>query len=346
MRDPRREPSDPPSSATDQAHLGPYPGRPSGRAPRAHPANATSAANRWSTLSLSQTFSIGPVAARNPSIPITPSNSAVRNSGHRAGSRSPDTRLTSRRTRSMTFPTRVAPRASTSTVRCSSSFSPRQPAECGKSPISPVATVSTTTASTRRNAAPAATRTPIRSASDNPANASSDSTASRSAMTRSRSSAVLFILPSQPATTDIQHRQTPGFTPVQRHIPISQYNTWRFAPRAPDAQEMGRTERETNERKEKEASETNEAREKKREANERREKRVRPTRRERRREGDQRGERGEARGQRKKRSESHQRAERREASHTNEPKEEKQVTPTSRGNREEKREETRRDETK
>ena len=191
--------------------------------PRAHPANATSAANRCSTVSRSHTFSIGPVAARNPVTPTTPSSSASRISDHRAGIRSP-ARLRGRRTRSTTLSTLLAARTSTRTVRCNNSRSPRHPAECGKSTASPVATVSTMTASARRNTAPAPCSTVTRSASDNAASPSSDSTASRSAMTRSRSCAVLFIPLSQHAGTDIHGPKSHPITPVQSHIPISRYS--------------------------------------------------------------------------------------------------------------------------
>ena len=131
----------------------------------------------------SQTFSIGPVAAKNPATPTTPSNRASRICGHRAGSRSPDTRLDSRRTRVTVVPTRVAERTSTRTVRCSNSVAFRQPTACGNPTASAVASVSTTTASARRNAAPARCNTSTRSASDSPANTSSHNTPDRSLMT-------------------------------------------------------------------------------------------------------------------------------------------------------------------
>ena len=78
-------------------------------------------------------------------------------------------------------------------VRCSSSFIPRHPAACGRSPRSPEAIVSTTTASARRNTAPATCRTVTLCGSLSAASPSSDSTVSRSARTRSRSSAVLVM---------------------------------------------------------------------------------------------------------------------------------------------------------
>ncbi len=175
--------------------------------PRASSARAASAASRSSTRIRSPACRIGPVAARTPATPTTPSSIASRIAGNRAGSRSPVVSATSRRTAAAAFVTRDAPGASTRSTRCRSSFIDRQPVVSGKDG-SAEATASTTTASTRRSASPAARRTSRRAASSSPASCSADSTASRSATTRSMVSARGFIRPSHtgPPTSELRNR--------------------------------------------------------------------------------------------------------------------------------------------
>nr|WP_282214132.1 hypothetical protein [Microbacterium luteolum] len=67
------------------------------------------------------------MAANNPATPITPSSSACRSSGHRAGSGAPVVSSVSRRTTFDALITRAAPTESVRSALWTSSFVDRHP---------------------------------------------------------------------------------------------------------------------------------------------------------------------------------------------------------------------------